>query len=107
MLVNGVRNGFAKKWWVPGYTVAGKTGTSQIPYKGWYENRILGQDLWHTITSYGGYAPANNPKFVLIVMVNRPRTDQYSENTSSALFSEIAKYLLEYYKIPKNGEMES
>lgn len=107
MLVNGVRNGFAKKWWVPGYTVAGKTGTSQIPYKWGYENRILGQDLWHTITSYGGYAPANNPKFVLIVMINRPRTDQYSENTSSALFSEIAKYLLEYYKIPKNWEMES
>lgn len=103
MLVDGVRNGFAKKWWVSGYTVAGKTGTSQIPYKGGYENRILGQDLGHTITSYGGFAPANNPKFVLILSINRPRTDQYSENTSSALFSEISKYLLEYYKIPKNN----
>ncbi len=103
MLVDGVRNGFAKKWGVPGYTVAGKTGTSQIPYKWGYENRILGQDLGHTITSYGWYAPANNPKFVLILSIDRPRTDQYSENTSSALFSEISKYLLEYYKIPKNN----
>jgi cell division protein FtsI/penicillin-binding protein 2 len=82
--------------------MAGKTGTSQIPYKGGYENRVLGQDVGHTITSYGGYGPANNPKFVMILSINRPRTDQYSENTSSALFAEISKYLLEYYKIPKN-----
>ena len=105
MLVDGVRNGFAKKWWVPGYTIAGKTETSQIPYKWGYENRIVWQDIGHTITSYGGYAPANNPKFVLILSINRPRTDQYSENTSSALFADIAKYLLEYYKIPKNGSI--
>jgi stage V sporulation protein D (sporulation-specific penicillin-binding protein) len=103
MLVDGVRNGFAKKWWVAGYTMAGKTGTSQIPYKWGYENRILGQDLGHTVTSYGGYGPANNPKFVMILSINRPRTDQYSENTSSALFAEISQYLLEYYKIPKNN----
>ena len=103
MLVDGVRNGFAKKWGIPGYSIAGKTGTSQIPYKWGYENRILGQDLGHTITSYGGYAPASNPKFVLIVAIDRPRTDQYSENTSSALFAELAGYLLEYYKIPKNN----
>lgn len=108
MLVDGVRNGFAKKWGVAGYTLAGKTGTSQIPYKWWYENIILkklywgNQDLGHTITSYGWYAPANNPKFVLIVSLNRPRTSVYSETTSSALFAEIAKYLLDYYKVPKN-----
>ena len=103
MLVDGVENGFAKKWGVAGYTVAGKTGTSQIPMKGSYENIVLRTDLGHTITSYGGYAPANNPKFVLIVSLNRPRTSVYSETTSSALFAEIAKYLLEYYKVPKNS----
>lgn len=103
MLIDSVRNGYAKKWWVAGYTIAGKTGTSQIPMKWWYENRILGQDIGHTVTSYGGYAPANNPKFVLIVSINRPRSGIYSETTSSALFSEIAQYLLEYYKVPKNN----
>ena len=71
--------------------------------KGSYENIVLRTDLGHTITSYGGYAPANNPKFVLIVSLNRPRTSVYSETTSSALFAEIAKYLLEYYKVPKNS----
>lgn len=102
MLVDSVKNGFAAKGGVPGYMVAGKTGTSQIPYRGTYENLYLRSDLGHTITSYGGYAPANNPKFVLIVSLNRPRTAIYSETTSSALFSKIAQYLLEYYKVPKN-----
>lgn len=99
MLVDWVRRGFAKKGWVAGYDVAGKTGTSQMASKWGYEVGTA----WHTITSYGGYAPANNPKFVLIVSLTRPRTSVYSETTSSALFSEIASYLLNYYNVPKNG----
>jgi cell division protein FtsI/penicillin-binding protein 2 len=102
MLVDSVKYGFAKSGWVPGYVMAGKTWTSQIPYKGTYENIYFNQNIGHTITSYGGYAPAYNPKFVLIVSLERPRTGIYSETTSSALYSEIAWYLLGYYKVPKN-----
>ncbi len=98
MLVDGVKYGFARDGSVPGYTIAGKTGTSQIPSKWWYEPDGPG----HTITSFGWYAPANNPKFVLIVRVDRPRNSQWSESSASPLFAEIAKYLLEYYKVPKN-----
>lgn len=99
MLVDGVRRWFAKKWGVAWYEIAGKTWTSQMASKGWYEVGTAG----HTITSYGGYAPANNPKFVLIVSLTRPRTSVYSETTSSALFAEVAAYLLNYYNIPKNS----
>lgn len=102
MLVDSVRYWFAKSGGVPGYNIAGKTGTAQIPYKGTYENIYFNQNIGHTITSYGGYAPAYNPKFVLIVSIERPRTGIYSETTSSTLFSEIAEYLLGYYKVPKN-----
>lgn len=77
--------------------MAGKTGTSQIATRGLYETGGAG----HTITSYGGFAPASNPKFVMIVKIERPRSAEYSESTSSALFSKIAKYLLNYYAIPK------
>ena len=66
------------------------------------ENIYFNQNIGHTITSYGWYAPAYNPKFVLIVSLERPRTGIYSETTSSALYSEIAGYLLGYYKVPKN-----
>jgi cell division protein FtsI/penicillin-binding protein 2 len=100
MLVDWVQKWFAKAGWVKWYTIAGKTGTSQIASKWWYE---IGE-AWHTVTSFGWYAPANNPKFVLIVRIDRPRSAQYSESTSSALFANIAKYLLEYYKIPKNSD---
>jgi cell division protein FtsI/penicillin-binding protein 2 len=99
MLVDGVRNGFAREGWVPGYTLAGKTGTSQIPGRGGYEPGGAG----HTITSFGGYGPASNPKFVLIVRVDRPRNSEWSEASSSPLWQEMAKYLLEYYKVPKNS----
>jgi stage V sporulation protein D (sporulation-specific penicillin-binding protein) len=98
MLTEGAKIGFAKKGWVDGYDVAGKTGTSQIAAKGKYEVGEAG----HTITSYGWFAPASNPKFVMIVKIERPRSAQYSETTSSAVFSKIAKYLFNYYGIPKN-----
>jgi len=45
MLIDSVKNGFAKAGGVPGYIVAGKTGTSQIPMRGGYENRIFKSDL--------------------------------------------------------------
>lgn len=99
MLVEWVRNWFAAKWWVEWYDVAWKTWTSQIASKGWYEIWAA----WHTITSYGWFAPASNPKFVIIVRVERPRSAQYSETTSSVLFQKITKYLLNYYSIPKNN----
>ena len=98
MLTEGATIGFAKKGSVEGYNVAGKTGTSQIASKGKYEVGTAG----HTITSYGGFAPSSNPKFVMIVRIDRPRSAVYSETTSSALFSRMAKYLLNYYGIPKN-----
>jgi cell division protein FtsI/penicillin-binding protein 2 len=98
MLVDGVRNGFAKDGSVPGYTLAGKTWTSQIPGKWWYEPGEAGR----TITSFWGYGPAVNPRFVLIVRLDRPRSSQWSEATSSPTWQAAAKYLLEYYKVPKN-----
>lgn len=100
MLVDGVKNGYAAKGGVPGYSVAGKTGTSQIAYRGTYENELYG---WagHTVTSFGGYAPATNPKFSMIVVIERPRSDFNSETTAAALWGEIAEYLLTYYKVPK------
>ncbi len=98
MLTEGVRVGFAKKGGVPGYDIAGKTGTSQIASKGSYEVGTVG----HTIVSFGGFAPSTNPKFVIIVTIDRPRTAIYSESTSSVTFSKVAAYLLNYYGIPKS-----
>lgn len=98
MLTEWANIWFAKKWWVEWYDMAGKTGTSQIAAKWKYEVDWPG----HTVTSYWWFWPSSNPKFVMIVKIERPRTAEYSETTSSAMYSEIAKYLLNYYAIPKS-----
>ena len=102
MMVEGATIWYAKKGAVAGYKIAGKTGTSQIPSRGWYEKGPHGETIGRTFTSYGWFAPAYDPKFVLILKAERPRTGQYAETTSALVFSDVAKYLLEYYGIPKD-----
>ena len=99
MLVSSVNDGVAKNGWVKWYNIAGKTGTSQIVYRGVYETWVAS-----TNGSFAWYAPAEDPKFVVIVKLERPRTSEYGWSTSAYIFSDIAKELLEYYSIPKKKE---
>lgn len=95
MLVTGVEAWVAKNGAVKGYSIAGKTGTSQIAYRGKYEDGVAS-----TNASFAGFAPAEDPKFVVIVKLERPRTSPYGWSTSAHIFSEITGELLEYYGIP-------
>ena len=96
MLVSSINNWVAQTWNVEGYTLAWKTWTSQIARRWWYEK-------WQasTYASFAWFWPAEDPKFVIIVKLDRPRTSIYWGVTSSKIFKEIAEYLLDYYKIPK------
>ena len=95
MLVNAVDNGEAK-WAKPkGYRIAGKTGTAQIAVAGHY-------DPHQTIASFIGFAPADDPKFVMLVVLNRPTTSIYGSETAAPIFFNIAKKILTYYDIPPN-----
>lgn len=91
---------FAKAGWVPGYNICGKTWTSQIAYKWKYEKWAA-----TTIGSFAWYAPAEDPRFVIIVKLERPRTSEYWEATSSKIFWRISEYILDYYAIPKNQKL--
>lgn len=102
MLIHSVEDGLAKPGWVPGYKVAGKTWTSQIAYKGGYESWIAS-----TNASFAGFAPAEDPQFVIVVKLERPRANIHGASTSSHLFSEITKAVLDYYGIPKKEELEA
>ncbi len=95
MLVNVVENGHAKKSQIEGYYIGGKTGTAQIPSpSGGY---LQGQ----YIHNFLGYAPINDPKFVLLVKFDSPKTSVFAEGTVVPVFGEIVDFLLNYYKIPK------
>lgn len=97
MLTESTQRWFAKAGWVPWYQLAGKTGTSQIASSKWgYEKGENGR----TNTSYAGYGPSSDPKFVIVVRFDRPRSTQYAEFSSAKAFREIATFLLKYYGVP-------
>lgn len=93
MLVDAVDNGEAKFARLKGYRIAGKTGTAQIPVAGHY-------DPTKTIASFIGFAPADDPKFVMLVVINRPTTSIYGAETAAPIFFRVAKNILTYYGIP-------
>jgi len=72
LLVDGVDNGVANRGAVEGYSVAGKTGTSPIAYQGKYETGAAS-----TVGSFAGFAPAEDPQFVIVVKLDRPRLSNY------------------------------
>lgn len=101
VLVDSVNNWVAKTGKVEWYSLAWKTGTSQIAYRGWYES---GNVPGSTNASFAWFWPAQDPKFVVVVRLYRPRTNNYWGLTSAYLFADTSKYLLDYYKIPKLEE---
>lgn len=92
MLVDTVEHGEYRYAVPAGYKIGGKTGTAQIPVAGHY-------DATKTIASFVGFAPADDPKFVALVILKQPGTSIYGSETAAPLFFEIAKELLFYYNI--------
>lgn len=98
MLTATVNDGYAKSAKVPGYNIAGKTGTSQIAGPGGKYETGTGS----TITSFIGYAPSTKPKFIALIKLNRPKLEDHvhGSTTAAPLFKELAAFLLKYYGIP-------
>jgi cell division protein FtsI/penicillin-binding protein 2 len=100
MLTSSVRFGFAKVAAVPGYHIAGKTGTSQVAGPGGRYESGTGS----TIASFAGYAPIDRPRFVILVKFDRPHRDIYGSQTAGPIFGDIAAFLFKYYGIPPDAE---
>lgn len=92
MMVNAVEFGEAQAFKPKGYRIAGKTGTAQIPVAGHYDPN-------KTVASFVGFAPANDPKFVMLVRFTEPTTSQFGSETAAPTFFSIAKELFNYYGI--------
>lgn len=92
MMISAVDQGDAKWAKPPGYRIAGKTGTAQIPVAGHY-------DAEKTIASFVGFAPADDPKFVMLILLREPTTSPWGSETAAPLFFTIAKELFAYYGI--------
>ncbi len=92
MLVQVVERG-ATKAQVPGYVIAGKTGTAQVPTP-------YGYHATDTIASFVGFAPAYDPRFIVLVKLDKPRGSPWGSQTAAPTFQEIAKRLFMYMQIP-------
>jgi len=98
MLVNVIESGHAKLASVDGYYVAGKTGTAQVASS---DKRGYGSQTMHTFI---GFAPVEEPKFVMLVKLDDPKGINFAASSAAPLFGEIAESLLNYYQIPKERD---
>ena len=92
MLTQVVEHG-ATKARVPGYRIAGKTGTAQIP-------TAYGYHPTDTIASFVGFAPADDPQFIVLVKLDRPKASPWGSQTAAPTFRGIAERLFVYMQIP-------
>lgn len=95
MLTSAVENGVANNAQVEGHYVAAKTGTSQT-----YRNGKPLSGAGTTIGGIAGFGPIDDPKFVIMVKFDRPRTSEWGGDTAAYLFSDIATYLYDYLGVP-------
>ncbi len=102
MMVSTVERGFGSTAKIPGYHIAGKTGTAQVT---WSKLGLPGSGYSDkTIQGFVGYAPAFDPQFVILVKMDQPQT-RSAEVSAAPVFKEIAEYILEYKKIPYDYEI--
>lgn len=92
MLVGVVENGSGKQARIPGYTVAGKTGTAQVSGPtGGYSDK--------TIHTFVGYSPAFNPSFAMLVKIDNPKGVEFSEASAAPVFKNVGEFILHYFGI--------
>jgi cell division protein FtsI/penicillin-binding protein 2 len=81
---------------VPGYSLAGKTGTAQIPTE-------FGYDPNFTIASFIGWGPVEDPQFLIFVSLDRPTVSPWGSEVAMPVFREIVEKLVIHMAIPPNS----
>lgn len=78
---------------ISGYTVAGKSGTAEIPdfVHGGYSDQVT--------DSYTGFAPAYDPRFIIFIKLSKPQGAPLAGTTVLPAFKELAQFILNYYNV--------
>ncbi len=99
MLINVVDRGFGDGAKIPGYYLAGKTGTAQVPFenkKGYYPDK--------TIQSFIGFGPALKPQFLILVKLDNPKVPK-SALSAVPIFKKLYLYIINYWQIPPDYDV--
>lgn len=91
MMVSAVKKNIIAD--ISNYEIAGKTGTAYIPD---FENGGYSDDV---INTYVGFAPATNPKFTILIKLEKPKGAPLAGQTVVPAFRDLAQYILNYYNI--------
>ncbi len=95
LMVGAVEDGVSSNNRMDKYYVAAKTGTSQT-----YKNGKPLSGAGTTIATVGGMGPINDPRFVVLAKLDRPRSSEWADLTTSNLFKSVAEFLYDYYSLP-------
>lgn len=92
-MMEAVMDATGKSARVPGYRVAGKTGTARVAGKNGYKDRKY-------TSSFMGIAPVSNPKFVVVVIIHEPsRKGYYAAAVAAPLFSKVMAGALRLFNV--------
>ena len=95
MLANSLKNE-ASNALVPGYLLAGKTGTAEIPTPIGYTSDV-------TNASFVGWGPVDDPQFLVYVWIERPGTSIWGSEVAAPIFARVVERLVVYLNIPPDG----
>lgn len=94
MMVSVIENGVATLARVPGYYLAGKTGTAQVAD----DTGRYSQDK--KIITFVGFGPVPDPEFSILVKLDNPYGLSFASGTAAPMFQNLAEKLLTYYQVP-------
>jgi cell division protein FtsI (penicillin-binding protein 3) len=98
MLQDVVKVGTGEKAIIPGYAVAGKTGTAAMPKPG-----AAAYVTGAYNASFVGFAPADHPTLSMIVLIQRPVTSIFGGDAAAPVFQRVMSYALRHYGVPLSG----
>lgn len=101
MLISVVEKGAVKGARIPGYYIAGKTGTAQIPLK-----NQKGYEPDKTIQTFVGFGPALNPQFLILIKLDAPQSPLSSVSTVP-IFKSLTQYIINYWQIPQDYDVNA
>jgi cell division protein FtsI (penicillin-binding protein 3) len=100
MLTGVVDEGTGANAAVPGYRVAGKTGTAQKP-----ADDGSGYEAGAYVGTFVGYAPAEHPEVVVAIAVDEPREGYYGGTVAAPVFSELLRFTLGHRRVPPTDDV--
>jgi cell division protein FtsI/penicillin-binding protein 2 len=98
MMIFTVENYVAGPKLVPGYRVAGKTGTAEIPQTGGYTSDL-------SITSFVGFLPVADPQIVILVKLVEPKASRWAEKVALPVFGLVARDAVSTLNIQPDDRM--